>query len=159
MSVPVCDHYFDEWGARLLAPLSMIKASMPEIMRKTNGCGRAGWEERAVPDTVYGLDISCACRVHDWMCGEAEERSALHQDQDRLTEEEIFADKIFAANLVGYIKGKTPFAPLCWLRLRRIFKYVDAVVLTDVCRVLPRETIVAMRLEAFATDRDGDALC
>ncbi|MCK5616787.1 hypothetical protein KAR91_83775 [Candidatus Pacearchaeota archaeon] len=33
--------------------------------KNSNGCGTAGWKGAVVPDTIWGLGISYACRIHD----------------------------------------------------------------------------------------------
>jgi hypothetical protein len=98
----------------------MLRLSMDAIMEMTNGCGREGIEGRIVPDTIWGLDISPVCRVHDYMYLHAETLA-----------EENYADAIFGANLISLIQQKTSFALLKWLRLRRAYKYIDAVALTN----------------------------
>lgn len=128
MSAPICHYYFKEWEAKLLAPLTMIKRPMAEIMDGTNGCGRAGIEGAVVPDTIWGLDVSPVCRVHDWMYGEAD-----------TLEEENYADAIFGANLISIVQQKTKNPILKWLRLRRAYKYVDAVAMTNVLDVATLE--------------------
>jgi hypothetical protein len=130
MSAPICHYYFAEWGCKLLAPLTMVRHPMSEIMDATNGCGREGIEERLIPDTIWGLDISPVCRVHDWMYIDAD-----------TTEEENYADAIFGANLISLIKQKTKSRVLQWLRLRRAYKYVDAVALTNCVDVATLEVM------------------
>lgn len=52
----------------------------PEVVQVvTNGCGPMGWKVKIIPDTVYGLNISNACRIHDWDYaeGSTEEEKAL----------------------------------------------------------------------------------
>lgn len=120
MSAPICHHRWKEWDCTLLTPLSMLRLSMGAIMEMTNGCGREGIENRIVPDTIWGLDISPACRVHDYMY--------IHADS---LAEENYADAIFGANLISLIQQKTSFPPLKWLRLRMAYKYIDAVALTN----------------------------
>ena len=120
MSVPICHHRWKEWGCTLLTPLTMLRLSMYAIMEMTNGCGREGIEGRIVPDTIWGLDISPACRVHDYMYLHAETLA-----------EENYADAIFGANLISLVQQKTKFPLLKWLRLRRAYKYIDAVALTN----------------------------
>lgn len=116
---------FPEWsGLKLLVPTAMAGVSIDYILRMTNGCGRAGLGGRLVPDTIWGLDVSPACRVHDWMYQDAASRA----DED-------FADAILAANLVSLIQQRTSGRLLTWLRLRRAYKYVDAVAMTDVLDV------------------------
>lgn len=130
MSAPVCSYNFAEWDCKLLAPLTMVRASMEDILAQTNGCGREGIEGRIVPDTIWGLDISPACRVHDYMYVHADSRA----DED-------YADAIFGANLISIIQQKTSFKPLKWLRLRRAYKYIDAVAMTNVLDVATLEAI------------------
>ena len=130
MSAPICHFYFAEWDAKLLAPLTMVRRSMADIMDATNGCGREGIEEKIIPDTIWGLDISPVCRVHDWMYADAD-----------TTDEENYADAIFGANLISLIKQKTKSRVLQWLRLRRAYKYIDAVTLTNCVDVATLEVI------------------
>lgn len=158
MSVPVCSYYFAEWDCKLIAPLTMVRASMEDILAQTNGCGRAGIEDWLVPDTIWGLDISPVCRVHDWMYIDAAESARRHRDQDKLTEAEHFADGIFGANLIGLIKQKTRFRVMQWMRLRRAYKYVYAVALTDLLTVLPQPVLVAMGYET-ATEAMEAMIC
>ena len=158
MSVPVCCYTFAEWDCKLLAPLTMVRASMEDILAQTNGCGREGIEDWLVPDTIWGLDISPVCRVHDWMYIDAAEAARKHGDQDRLSEAERFADGIMGANLISLIKQKTSSKVVQWMRLRRAYKYIDAVAITDVLKVLPQQTLVAMGYET-ATEAMGDMIC
>ena len=130
MSAPICHYYFKEWDAKLLAPLTMVRRPMDDIMGATNGCGREGIESVLVPDTIWGLDISPVCRVHDWMYADAD-----------TTDEENYADAIFGANLISLIKQKTKSRVLQWLRLRRAYKYVDAVALTNCVDVATLEVM------------------
>jgi hypothetical protein len=158
MSVPVCYKYFDEWGVKMLVPLSFAAASMDDILIQTNGCGREGAEAWIVPDTIWGLEIGPVCRVHDWMYQQAVERARRHKSADKLTADEHFADGVMACNLVGLINQRTGNRLLRWLRLRRAYKYIDAVSLTDLLKVLPEETLVAMGYDT-ATQALGDMVC
>lgn len=151
-------HRFPEWGVSLLCPISMAAMRMDDIMLQTNGCGREGIEGRLVPDTIWGLDISPACRVHDIMYQQAEERARRHKSQKRLTADEHFADGVMACNLVQLIQQRTGNRLLRWLRLRRAHKYTDAVSMTDILSVLPEGTLVAMGYET-ATEAIGDMTC
>lgn len=130
MSAPICHYYFREWDAKLLAPLTMVRRPMVDILDATNGCGREGIENAIVPDTIWGLDVSPVCRVHDWMYTDAD-----------TTDEENYADAIFGANLISLIQQKTKSSILKWLRLRRAYKYVDAVALTNCVDVATLEMI------------------
>ena len=155
---PVCFYNFEDCGVRLLCPISMTAMRMDDIILQTNGCGRDGLEEWLIPDTIWGLDISPVCRVHDIMYQQAQERARRHKDQARLTAEEQFADGVMSCNLVQLIQQKTGSAILRWLRLRRAHKYTDAVSMADILSVLPEETLVAMGYDT-ATAAMGDMIC
>jgi hypothetical protein len=132
--------------------------SMDDILLQSNGCGRAGLEDRIIPDAIWGLDITPICRVHDLMYQQAEERARRHKDQAKLTAEEQFADGVMACNLVQFIQQCTDNSLLRWLRLRRAHKYVDAISMTDILTVLPEHVLVAMGYET-ATQAMGDMTC
>jgi hypothetical protein len=69
-----------------------------------------------VPETVYGLNITPACAIHDFMY-------AIGQnDQDKTD-----ADDVFLNNLVRIIEAKTDNKILLYLRLRRAKTYYQAV--------------------------------
>jgi hypothetical protein len=51
----------------LIAPESYLLASPAERAAVVNGCGPAGWRFDLVPDSLAGLDVSEACKIHDWM--------------------------------------------------------------------------------------------
>ena len=121
-------HCFDAWGVTLIMPRAMSVTDMDDIMIMTNGCGRDGAENRLVPDSILGLDISPACRVHDWMYTDAQEANC---EQDALNAE-IEADAVFAANLDGIICQKSGNKLMRWLRLQVAHWYIDAVSCTDI---------------------------
>ena len=103
-------------GALLFAPASYVNA-LPEVrLQMVNGCGPGGWLTDLVPDTIYGLDISAACNIHDWMYAEGE-----------TIEDKQLADRVFLNNLVRIINHETRWAWLRWLRRRRALKYYLAV--------------------------------
>lgn len=125
----LCSHCFAEWGVELIMPWEMAAAGMDEIELLTNGCGRAGLESRLVPDTILGVDISPACRVHDWMYSDA----ASCTKRDCLAAEQL-ADSILAANIISIIEQRSRNKFMLWLRLRIAHWYIDAVVCTDLVR-------------------------
>jgi len=88
----------------------------PEVRKKiTNGCGPKGWGW-LVPDTIYGVDISAACCIHDYfyLIG------VSFADKKK-------ADRIFLNNLIRIINYNTRSKFMRWLRLRRAEKYYYAV--------------------------------
>lgn len=121
-------HCFDAWGVTLIMPRTMSLEDMDDIMIMTNGCGREGAENRFVPDSILGLDISPACRVHDWMYEDAQEET----DEPAALAAEIEADAVFAANLDGIICQKSGNKLMRWLRLQIAHWYIDAVSCTDI---------------------------
>ena len=123
--------HFPEWNAYLLVPFSMLPVSVQEIEKATNGCGREGIENLLVPDTIWGLQVTPVCRVHDWMYEIA---------------------NAAAENLVWFIREHTKGWFLRWLRLRRAYKYVDALTMTDVLRCLPLEVAIQIGEQPSASE-------
>lgn len=97
----------------LLAPASFFEPRDYDY----NGCGPEGIGE-IVPDTIWGLDVSKVCCVHDHMS----ERCANLTD-------EIIADAVFAANLTLRIVNNSDGIKL-WVRMLRATKYIIAVSCT-----------------------------
>lgn len=97
--------------------------STPELLRnkEVNGCGPDGWKSVIVPDTIYGLCITDACNIHDWMYLFGN----TIDDKDR-------ADRVLLNNIIRIIEAKTTknwFGRniLKPLRYRRAKIYYDAV--------------------------------
>jgi hypothetical protein len=102
---------------QLYAPQSFIEAS-PEVRAAVaNGCGAAGWKVDLVPDTLYGLDISDCCDIHDWQYREGE----TIEDKDS-------ADRTLLNNLLRKINAVTTRRWLRWLRRKRALAYYQSVV-------------------------------
>jgi len=81
---------------------------------KSFGCGPGGAGDKLVPDTMYGLDISEACRVHDW----------YYRFYPGNTEEDRkMADRVMKNNLLRIVKANTSNGFLLWLRRRRCHTY------------------------------------
>ena len=98
----------------LYAPISYHQATCKEKERVCNGCGAKGGIP--VPDTIWGLDISPACNVHDWMF----EEGMTHADF-------LFANGMFQVNMTRIIVNESANKFMVMLRLRRASKYFDAV--------------------------------
>lgn len=103
-------------SAKLYAPDDYIKASKKVRARAVNGCGTAGWKGAIIPETFYGLKITAACNIHDWM---------YLKGQTAADKEE--ADRVFLNNLLRIIDAETRWGWLKWLRRRRALKYYHAV--------------------------------
>lgn len=100
----------------LYAPPSYIAASAEVRARVCNGCGTKGWKGKLVPDTIYGLKISEACNIHDWMYAQG---STL-ADKDE-------ADRVFLNNILRIIAAEGGINALQWLRRRRAHTYYESV--------------------------------
>lgn len=107
----------------------------PEVASKvSNGCGPAGasWKAWIVPDTIYGLKISPACDIHDFMY----HTGYTIEDKNK-------ADSIFLDNLYKLIDNNTSW----WNKW-----------LNPVRRVRAYEYYLAVRVagkEAFLAGKDG----
>lgn len=82
------------------------------------GCGPGGMGDWLVPDTVYGLSIRDACRIHDtyyrhWNISNEKARK--------------MADRIFKNNMLRIVKEKTNNQVLFRLRRRRCKTYYKMV--------------------------------
>ena len=85
---------------------------------KSYGCGPGGIGDFLVPDTVYGLSIKEACRIHDW--GYRHCKWASEEDRAR-------HDRIFLNNMLRIIDAKTNLYILRQLRAYRCYAYYIAV--------------------------------
>jgi len=101
---------------QLYAPASFIAASAEVRAAVVNGCGAGGWKIDLVPDSIYGLDVSDVCDIHDWM----------YEAGETLADKEE-ADRVMLNNLLRKINAKTKYAWLRWLRRKRALKYYQAV--------------------------------
>lgn len=79
-----------------------------------NGCGTSGWKGAVVPETMWGLNVTRACNIHDHMYkyGMSEEDRAE-------------ADRVFLNNLMRIINARGGW--LTWLRRYRAVTYYNFV--------------------------------
>jgi hypothetical protein len=101
----------------VFAPASFLLAVEPHLIEVCNGCGGDGsWIKP--PETVYGLDVSAACIIHDFQYSEG-----------GTPEDKIEADQIFLDNMLRIIErnGNSAFKVTQCLRRRRALKYWYAV--------------------------------
>jgi hypothetical protein len=82
------------------------------------GCGPGGWGDWLVPDTIYGLSVIEACRIHDWYY------RFYWQDTEGARER---ADKILLNNMIRIIEAGTGNRWLLRLRLHRARLYYRMV--------------------------------
>jgi len=104
-----------EEGVELYAPASYQHASPAARAEVVNGCGPKG-KGFLVPDTFWGLSISPACDVHDWMY----HVGATIRDKDE-------ADRVFFNNCLRIINAKTRWNWLRNFRHHRAKIYYEAV--------------------------------
>lgn len=99
---------------KLYAPESYWTAHKGLKKEHCNGCGTKGLGGWITPDTLYGLCISEACDIHDWMYAFGKK-----------IEDKEEADRVFLNNLVRIINGGSRW--LMWIRRQRAMKYYSAV--------------------------------
>ena len=98
----------------LFAPAAYWK--LPEEERKGRcGPGR-GILEQLVPETVYGLCITPACSIHDYM-----------YLVGQTIEDKQEADRVFLNNMIRMIETAGGTRVLIHMRLRRVFLYYESV--------------------------------
>ena len=90
----------------------------PKLANKVdNGCGPSGWKGKLVPDTIYGLSIKLACKIHDY-----------EYHVGKTLEDKEIADIRFLKNLNLIITNETKWSkPLNPLRRTRANTYYLAV--------------------------------
>lgn len=98
----------------LTAPLEYWLANTATRNEICSGCGTKGFSAWICPDTLYGLDITDPCNIHDWMYHHG--ACVEHKDQ---------ADRIFLNNMIRTIEKNLDW--LAPLRRRRALKYYEAV--------------------------------
>jgi len=93
-----------------------------------NGCGPAGWKGGLVPDTIWGLDISEACNIHDadYEYGYSILFSGDLKDEYR-EEGRLAADDRFLMNMCLIIRKESMFKWLAAIRSNRAKIYYMAV--------------------------------
>ena len=99
----------------LFAPALYWRLTEAERNKYRCGPGR-GLLERLVPETAYGLCITPACSIHDFMYSIGED------DKDKED-----ADAVFLNNMVRIIEAHTENQILLCLRLRRAKTYYQMV--------------------------------
>lgn len=92
-------------------------ADSDTINQICNGCGAANAKFDFVPDSIYGIKITEACNIHDWM---------YHFGND--LEDKKRADRVFLNNMIRIIKSKkNQWKWVKALRYRRAKTYYEAV--------------------------------
>lgn len=103
-------------NANLYVPASWRTAG-PEVRSLAiNGCGTEGWKGALIPETLWGLPVTAACNIHDWMY-------VAGVDIDDKNE----ADRVFLNNMLRLITAAGGPGWLQALRRRRARTYYQAV--------------------------------
>lgn len=100
----------------LYAPESYTRASVEVRLAVVNGCGPGGWKFDLIPDTIWFLDVSAACNIHDWMY----QAGATIADKDE-------ADRVLLNNLLRLIETAGGLWIIRRLRRNRAWVYYQAV--------------------------------
>jgi hypothetical protein len=100
----------------LAAPPEYLEMTASALDEICNGCGPAGWKWDIVPDTLYGLSITNACNIHDFM---------YHFGETK--DDKNVSDTVFLDNMNTLISNAKSNRILTWLRRRRAKKYYWAV--------------------------------
>ena len=98
----------------LYAPASYWNLSPEERACSYNGCGTDGWKGKVVPETMWGLNVSRACDIHDHMY----KFGATEIERDE-------ADRVLLNNLLRIINAHGGW--LTWLRRYRATTYYNFV--------------------------------
>jgi len=85
---------------------------------KSYGCGPGGVGDFLVPDTIYGLSVRDACRIHDF----GYRHSSVSSEEDRKKH-----DRILRNNCLRIVNDHTKYRILKMLRYRRVKTYYMAV--------------------------------
>jgi len=101
----------------------LFKENHPEVFQSF-GCGPGGLGDLFIPDNIFGVDVSNACRIHDWYY----RFWPGNTEKDRK-----MADQLMRKNLLIIVRAKSnPFAlwlrePICQIYYIMVRKYgVDA---------------------------------
>ena len=102
----------------LYAPAKYWACDSELLDRITTGCGPGKFGDFLVPDTMYGLSVKQACRIHDFYYSPM--MPATHECKKE-------ADRVFLNNMIRIIKAKTRWKILRLLRTHRARVYYLAV--------------------------------
>lgn len=102
--------------ATLFAPETYWNLTPHDRKILTNGCGTKGIGGLLVPDTVWGLSITPACNIHDYMYHEG-----------KTIEDKQSADRTFLNNMLRIVETESSFGLLKTLRSYRAMSYYEAV--------------------------------
>ena len=101
----------------LYAPASYVNAPPAVRAEICNGCGTKGLCGFVIPDSIWGLDITESCHIHDW---------AYYEGQTLADKEE--ADRVFLNNMLRLIDGGW-----WWLKRPRILRAREYYQAVKIC--------------------------
>lgn len=103
-------------AAILFAPEQYWRLTEELRRELTNGCGAGGWLNKLIPETMWGLNVTPVCNIHDYMYAVGDD----HEDKEE-------ADRVFRNNLLRWIDANTHGWLLRRLRYNRAQVYFEAV--------------------------------
>ena len=98
---------------KLLVPLEYSNIIANAATISLNGCGSSGISAAIVPDKLFGLDISQACNIHDYMYENGGDKNQ--------------ADNIFLKNMNFLIDQESDSKILKVIRIAKAYVYFLAV--------------------------------
>jgi len=102
---------------QLAAPMSFWEAEDELIAAVVGGCGPGGAGDMLVPDTIYLLKVTLACKIHDWCFAVWNDDAGFKKAND-----------IFKNNLLRIIEQHGSWCKaLHFLRKKRAITYYKAV--------------------------------
>jgi len=101
----------DYKAAGVFAPASFWAKTV-----RPGGCGAGKLGDLLIPDSLWGLNVTFMCKIHDHMYG----TGLTEEDREK-------ADRVFRNNLMRWVAYKSKSGVLKWLRMRRAVKYYSAV--------------------------------
>ena len=81
----------------IFAPETYWNATKEQKEKICNGCGAKDGFIKA-PKTIYGIDISICCNIHDWMYHEG-----------LTVVDKVTADRVFLNNMTRIIRQKSKY--------------------------------------------------
>lgn len=101
----------------LFAPAEYWELTPRQRRQLCNGCGTRGFVGWVVPDTLWGLRVTPACDIHDFM----------YATGGPCVADKEAADRVFLNNLLRLIDAGSRFVILKKLRSIRAYVYYFAV--------------------------------
>ena len=100
---------------KLAAPESFWNADPDFISEFTGGCGpgdSGSFTDRLIPDTIYFLNVTLACQIHDWTYVVWNSKEDFQ-----------ISNKLFKNNMQRIVDQTDSPKWLKWLRYKRLYKY------------------------------------